>query len=70
MAAVRVRRRRDADLPVLARVLMDQLELYRRSGWTEVLSLRPDWLRETAGDEGPDVVVMALPTADRPSAPR
>lgn len=36
------------------------LTLYRRSGWTEVLSVRPDWLQQAAGDDGPDVVVMAL----------
>lgn len=36
------------------------LALYRRYGWTEVLSLRPDWLRDAVGEEGPDVVVMAL----------
>ncbi|MDQ6526108.1 GNAT family N-acetyltransferase [Nocardioides sp. LHD-245] len=36
------------------------LALYRRSGWTEVLTLRPAWLREAAGEEGPDVVVMVL----------
>ncbi len=36
------------------------LALYRGSGWSEVLSLRPDWLRHVSGDDGPDVVVMAL----------
>lgn len=36
------------------------LSLYRRSGWSEVLNLRPDWLRHAAGESGPDVVVMAL----------
>lgn len=37
------------------------LALYRRSGWSEVLTLRPAWLREAAGEEGPNVVVMVLP---------
>jgi hypothetical protein len=37
------------------------LGLYRETGWREVHSLRPDWLREAAGDEGPDVVVMVGP---------
>ena len=37
------------------------LALYRATGWREVHSLRPDWLREAAGDEGPDVVVMVGP---------
>lgn len=36
------------------------LSLYRGSGWSEVLSLRPHWLRHAAGESGPDVVVMAL----------
>lgn len=36
------------------------LSLYRRAGWTAVLTLRPAWLREAAGDQGPDVVVMTL----------
>jgi len=40
------------------------LALYRGSGWSEVLNLRPDWLRDAAGVSGPDVVVMAL--LDRP----
>jgi len=34
--------------------------LYRRGGWSYVLSLRPDWLRDAADEAGPDVVVMAL----------
>ncbi|MCR1781035.1 GNAT family N-acetyltransferase [Nocardioides carbamazepini] len=47
------------------------LALYRRSGWSEVLALRPAWLREAAGEEGPDVVVMVLRTGDLagPAAP-
>jgi GNAT superfamily N-acetyltransferase len=39
------------------------LALYRRAGWTEVLRLRPEWLREEAGDDGPDVLVLTLPAA-------
>lgn len=35
------------------------LSLYRRSGWSEVLTLRPQWLRQAAGEDGPNVVVMA-----------
>ncbi|GAA1506891.1 GNAT family N-acetyltransferase [Nocardioides humi] len=38
------------------------LTLYRREGWSEVLRLRPDWLRDAVGDAGPDVVVMVLPS--------
>ncbi len=37
------------------------LGLYRSAGWREVHRLRPTWLREVAGDEGPDVVVMVGP---------
>lgn len=33
--------------------------LYDATGWREVMRLRPRWLREAAGEEGPDVVVMA-----------
>lgn len=36
------------------------LALYRGSGWSEVLNLRPDWLLHAAGESGPDDVVMAL----------
>lgn len=36
------------------------LSLYRGSGWSEVLNVRPEWLRDAAGEDGPDVVVMAL----------
>ncbi|WP_408898545.1 GNAT family N-acetyltransferase [Nocardioides sp. R1-1] len=36
------------------------LTLYRHSGWSEVLRLRPEWLREAAGEDGPELVVMAL----------
>lgn len=32
--------------------------LYRASGWRDVMTLRPDWLRAAAGDRGPDVHVM------------
>jgi GNAT superfamily N-acetyltransferase len=34
------------------------LSLYRSAGWREVLRLRPDWLRQAAGEHGPDVQVM------------
>lgn len=37
------------------------LGLYRSLGWREVHRLRPTWLREAAGDQGPDVVVMVGP---------
>jgi GNAT superfamily N-acetyltransferase len=37
------------------------LTLYEATGWREVLRLRPAWLREAAGDQGPDVRVMVLP---------
>ena len=37
------------------------LALYESTGWQTVLRLRPAWLREAAGDEGPDVQVMVLP---------
>lgn len=43
-------------LPVHA----NALNLYAATGWHEVLRLRPSWLRETVGDEGPDVRVMVL----------
>jgi len=35
--------------------------LYESSGWREVLRLRPAWLRDVVGDEGPEVRVMVLP---------
>lgn len=34
--------------------------LYRSSGWRPVHRLRPTWLREARGDDGPDVEVMVL----------
>jgi len=37
--------------------------LYRSAGWREVHRLRPAWLRDAAGDQGPDVVVMVGPPA-------
>lgn len=37
------------------------LTLYESTGWHEVLRIRPAWLRDAAGDEGPDVQVMVLP---------
>lgn len=37
------------------------IALYRATGWREVHRLRPEWLREAAGDEGPDVTVMIRP---------
>lgn len=36
------------------------LALYHGSGWSEVLRMRPDWLVQAAGGDGPDVVVMTL----------
>lgn len=37
------------------------LALYESAGWQEALRIRPGWLQETLGDEGPDVRVMVLP---------
>lgn len=34
--------------------------LYRAQGWHQVAEVRPPWLIEVMGDEGPDVVVMVL----------
>lgn len=34
--------------------------LYESTGWREVMRLRPAWLLEAAGEDGPDVRVMAL----------
>lgn len=34
------------------------LRLYAATGWTTVMEVRPDWLREAAGSTGPDVQVM------------
>jgi GNAT superfamily N-acetyltransferase len=34
--------------------------LYAATGWREVHRLRPQWLREAAGEDGPDVAVMVL----------
>ncbi len=36
------------------------LSLYTGTGWREVLRLRPAWLRQSAGDEVPDVRVLTL----------
>ncbi|MGN0064233.1 MAG: GNAT family N-acetyltransferase [Nocardioides sp.] len=38
--------------------------LYVASGWHEVMTFRPAWLRAAAGDEAPDVRVMVLPDRD------
>ena len=35
--------------------------LYRSAGWREVLRIRPAWLREAVGEDGPDVRAMVLP---------
>ena len=45
------------------------LALYLGSGWYEVLSLRPDWLRQAAGEDGPNVVVMTLVDGSGTPAP-
>jgi GNAT superfamily N-acetyltransferase len=37
------------------------LGLYGATGWREVARVRPDWLRQELGDEGPDVRVLVLP---------
>jgi GNAT superfamily N-acetyltransferase len=39
------------------------LSLYAAEGWREVHRLRPTWLREAVGDDGPDVLVMVGPPA-------
>lgn len=41
------------------------MALYQASGWRSVHEFRPDWLREAAGEQGPDVHVMVL--ADDPA---
>lgn len=38
------------------------LSLYAATGWREVTRLRPEWLRQVAGDDDPDVIVMTLPS--------
>lgn len=43
-------------LPVHPAAMM----MYLAAGWQVVGSLRPDWLREAAGEAGPDVAVMIL----------
>ncbi len=42
--------------------------LYRSTGWRRVMALRPEWLREAAGDGGPDVEVMVLTRGRAPRA--
>jgi GNAT superfamily N-acetyltransferase len=37
-------------------------QLYLSTGWRDVLTIRPPWLTAVVGDEGPDVLVMVLPT--------
>jgi GNAT superfamily N-acetyltransferase len=56
--------RRDGLRPCLEvlPVRPEALSLYESTGWQEVLRIRPAWLREAAGDEGPDVRVMVLPS--------
>lgn len=41
------------------------MSLYQATGWRVVHHFRPDWLRDAAGEEGPDVHVLV-----RPSAPK
>jgi GNAT superfamily N-acetyltransferase len=36
------------------------MSLYLATGWRTVHRFRPDWLRDAAGEEGPDVHVMVL----------
>ncbi len=45
------------------------MALYDATGWRVAGSLRPDWLRAAAGDQGPDVVVMVLPDQPVPDLP-
>ncbi|WP_104105151.1 GNAT family N-acetyltransferase [Nocardioides sp. 616] len=40
------------------------MSLYLASGWRVVHRFRPDWLREAAGEEGPNVHVMVLPAEE------
>ena len=42
------------------------LSLYASTGWREVMRVRPEWLTRAAGEAGPDVLVMVLPTAGQP----
>lgn len=35
-------------------------EMYRNAGWRTVHQIRPAWLTDALGDEGPDVLVMVL----------
>lgn len=39
------------------------MKMYLGAGWQVVGSLRPAWLREAAGEAGPDVTVMILAAA-------
>jgi GNAT superfamily N-acetyltransferase len=36
------------------------MTLYLTMGWRTVHRLRPDWLRDTAGEQGPEIHVMVL----------
>ena len=59
-----VRDIRDAGLRPCLEVLpvhAAALALYESTGWREVRRIRPAWLRDAAGDDGPDVRVMVLP---------
>ncbi len=38
------------------------LSLYLATGWRDVHRFRPDWLREAAGEEGPDVHLLIHPS--------
>lgn len=42
------------------------LAMYDAAGWRTVHHFRPDWLRSTLGDEGPDVSVMVLASTTHP----
>lgn len=44
------------------------IALYLSSGWRTVHRLRPHWLSDVAGDQGPDVHVMVLPVQEGPGA--
>lgn len=41
--------------------------LYESTGWRELTRLRPAWLLEAAGEDGPDVRVMALVSTSEPT---
>lgn len=39
------------------------LAMYQDAGWREVMRLRPQWLKDATGDQGPEALVMVLDSA-------